>query len=380
MGRSIFRALLLLCLAVLLTPTCSSRPEPPALPAPPAVVPVSAEPVVILQISDIHIDDKPETLALFAGVVDMANSAIHPDITLLTGDLTDQGYEPQMKLFRPVMDKIKGPVYAIPGNHEWQTENAEFYRKYVGTMSHSVDVGRYHLVGLDSTKFDETALAWAKGELLAAKAKGQTNIIFLHHPPRLLKVSLNDAIKKGDVKLVLCGHIHRNTIINQNGVVQVTTTSIKRPIGGDPRGYAIHTLEDGQVNVHFVPLERKDIVAIARPIAALTATGPAAVVRGKSEIHVMFFGGAASPKLTASIDGGAEIRLKRKDGDLFAAPWDSTTVGDGLHQLTVWMTGAAGEAASETISFVVNQRGDYAPAKGTYDDLNNPRISVSVGP
>jgi hypothetical protein len=265
-------------------------------------------------------------------------------------------------------------VFDVAGDHEAKGGGMEHYRKVLGEPTYSFALGKdWLVVGLDSTAIDDTQLAWARKELTAAKTKQRQGIIFIHHNFAGLKDKgvqdkLNALVKETGVKLVLAGHTHDNTVINDGAALQITTTSIMEPRGSDAKGYAIVTLDEGRAAWHFVRLNKTPVVAICNPISKLMTTGPEGVVSGRLALRVKAFDTAKILKVTATVDGGVAIPLSAGTDSLWAGAWDSAGAPDGEHKLRVEASNAEGWTAAEEITFVVSQGKQYAAAPATVSD------------
>ena len=330
------------------------------------------EPIVILNIADLHVTDGG-SMEEFKQVISFANEAIHPQLTYIAGDTPDGGTLEQYQAFRRVMATIQGPVYHVAGDHEAKNGGMANYRKLLGEPTYSFDLGRYHVIALNSAEIDDGQLAWARQDLAAAKRKNLLSLMLIHHNFAGIKEpgfeqKLETLVKDMGVKLVLAGHTHNNTVINDGRSLQITTTSLKTPRGSDPQGYAIVTLDQGRIAWHFVPLGRQPVVAILSPISDLMTTGPEGIARGMVELRVRAFDRAPIRGVTATIDQGSPITLSGGDGNLWTATWDSTTTVDGSHTLIVEATNAEGKKATERIAFVVNQAGTYEPHPASVSD------------
>jgi predicted phosphodiesterase len=332
----------------------------------------SQDPIVILNIADLHVTDAG-SMEEFKQVITFSNAAIKPALTYIAGDTPDGGTLEEYQIYKKEMDALQGPVYNVAGDHEAKGGGMEHYRKVLGEPTYLFDVGRYHIIGLDSTDVDEKQLAWARKDLDTAKKNNLTNIIFIHHDfagikNAATKESLNTLVKEMGVKLVLAGHTHNNIVINDGAGLQITTTSLKAPKGKDPKGYALITLDKGCIAWHFIPLGQQPVIAICSPISKLMTTGAEGVVHGKIELRAKAFDTAEIKSVTASIDGDSPILMTKGQSSLWSAAWDSSTVKDGEHIVTIEAVNANGKTASEEISIIVNLSGAYTPNPATVSD------------
>ncbi|OAT79671.1 hypothetical protein A6P54_16385 [Bacillus sp. MKU004] len=142
----------------------------------------------------------------------------NPDFVVVTGDLMYGQMNPQEYIYEyeetyKMLQKLKVPVYIVPGNHDYYaqdatlTDGAKYWEKYFGPQYFSFDYGPYaHFIGYNSFdwhKFDrsgngtvsvptwggqirEEQLNWIKQDLqknAETAQAGQLKGLFSHHNP-----------------------------------------------------------------------------------------------------------------------------------------------------------------------------------------------------
>ena len=201
---------------------------------------MSAKPVLIAQISDLHI--KPPG-ALAYGRVDTASAlercvaALNaftpkPDLVVISGDLADTPNAEEYEYLKRLLAPLKLPTVGIPGNHDSrELMRAAFpraaYAFPTGALNQSVEIGGLDLVLLDSSvpgrphgELDPSTLQWLAATL--ASSPDRPALLFLHHPPfktgiwhmdhqYLLNAGELAAVVKRHprAQLIAAGHIHR---------------------------------------------------------------------------------------------------------------------------------------------------------------------------
>jgi 3',5'-cyclic AMP phosphodiesterase CpdA len=201
---------------------------------------MSAKPVLIGQISDLHI--KPPG-ALAYGRVDTASAlercvaALNaftpkPDLVVISGDLADTPTAEEYEYLKRLLAPLKLPFVGIPGNHDSrELMRAAFpraaYAFPTGALNQSVEIGGLDLVLLDSSvpgrphgELDAPTLQWLAATL--ASSPDRPALLFLHHPPfktgiwhmdhqYLLNAGELAAVVKRHprAQLIAAGHIHR---------------------------------------------------------------------------------------------------------------------------------------------------------------------------
>lgn len=132
--------------------------------------------------------------------------------------------------FGPSWGRLRDRIgFPVPGNHDWETDNAAGYRDYFGAAAvhdgntwYSADVGTWHVVVLDSTctkvpggcGADSPQVRWLVADLAASSAR--CTLALFHHPrfssgyhgndPAV--APLWDALYAGGADLVVNGHEH----------------------------------------------------------------------------------------------------------------------------------------------------------------------------
>ena len=201
---------------------------------------MSAKPVLIAQISDLHI--KPPG-ALAYGRVDTASAlercvtALNaftpkPDLVVISGDLADTPTAEEYEYLKRLLAPLKLPFVGIPGNHDSrELMRAAFpraaYAFPTGALNQSVEIGGLDLVLLDSSvpgrphgELDAPTLQWLAATL--ASSPDRPALLFLHHPPfktgiwhmdrqYLLNAGELAAVVKRHprTQLIAAGHVHR---------------------------------------------------------------------------------------------------------------------------------------------------------------------------
>jgi 3',5'-cyclic-AMP phosphodiesterase len=201
---------------------------------------MSAKPVFIAQISDLHI--KPPGVLAY-GRVDTASAlercvaALNeftpkPDLVVISGDLADTPTAEEYEYLKRLLAQLKLPFVGIPGNHDSrELMRAAFpraaYAFPTGALNQSVEIGGLDLVLLDSSvpgrphgELDAPTLQWLGATL--ASSPHRPALLFLHHPPfktgiwhmdrqYLLNAGELAAVVKRHprTQLIAAGHVHR---------------------------------------------------------------------------------------------------------------------------------------------------------------------------
>ena len=266
---------------------------------------MSAKPVLIAQISDLHI--KPPG-ALAYGRVDTASAlercvaALNaftpkPDLVVISGDLADTPTAEEYEYLKRLLAPLKLPFVGIPGNHDSrELMRAAFpraaYAFPTGALNQSVEIGGLDLVLLDSSvpgrphgELDAPTLQWLAATL--ASSPDRPALLFLHHPPfktgiwhmdhqYLLNAGELAAVVKRHprTQLIAAGHVHRAILTMFAGIpsticpapnhaVDLDLAELREPsFKIEPPAFHLHTWFPGEgfgsVVTHQVPIGHYD--------------------------------------------------------------------------------------------------------------------------
>jgi outer membrane protein assembly factor BamB/predicted phosphodiesterase len=205
-----------------------------------------------------------------------------PDFVLHCGDITDTGLPGEYERYwQTVPAVLRGRIRHVPGNHEvrWDSTAKGLYREQFGAVPYSFDTGGVHFTGFDPTQpllepghCGAAALEWLDRDLAAA---GGPTLLFQHFPVAGEHDYVDDQaalialIALHDVRVLVAGHVHRETVTRLDGPVQVTLQAVlKEPVfywaelGGGP------ALTISRVTV------AADGTQAGSPVAAVPLTGP----------------------------------------------------------------------------------------------------------
>ncbi len=182
----------------------------------------------IAQISDLHVGSINFVEELLVNAIDDLND-IHPDVTIITGDITDNGYFLEFQKAVTYLDEIKSPILVVPGNHDARHVGDECFEELIKNRYGILKDKKHGLkvIGLDSSEPDldygrvgRSQQNWMAHELRKADKENLYKIIALHHhiiPVPKTGRERNVLSDAGDIlqtlmtekaDLVLSGHKH----------------------------------------------------------------------------------------------------------------------------------------------------------------------------
>ncbi len=205
---------------------------------------------LIAQISDTHFGDPRFDPALAETCLDLVERA-EPDLVLVPGDLTAQGYREEFEQAAEFLGRLSAPWLVVPGNHDERNVGWRTYERLFGPRWHAEDVAfgvatrsrgceSMRVVSCDSAEpdLDDGELGRVRHSWIAERFEGSEDafrVVMLHH--HLVAIpntgrernTVSDAgdvlvgFEKARVDLVLNGHKHVPHVWTVNGVPIVTS-------------------------------------------------------------------------------------------------------------------------------------------------------------
>ncbi len=179
--------------------------------------------VTIAHISDPHVGSPYFVPNLMNRVIVELNE-LEPDVVICSGDLTNEGYRQEYKNWVAYAERLRAPMYTVPGNHDARNVGYLHFEELIGPRHWSVDIAGVRIVGVDSSEPDvnegqvgRERYAWIR-EQFAVPA--DLKVFVLHH--HLLPIpgtgrerstvmdagDLLEALITAGVNIVLSGHKH----------------------------------------------------------------------------------------------------------------------------------------------------------------------------
>jgi 3',5'-cyclic AMP phosphodiesterase CpdA len=163
---------------------------------------------------------------------DLVSPDLAPDVMQGTREATDGDYEAAYAVLRSLLERLTVPFHVLMGNHD---RRGPFRRTMLSEQApetephrYVVDVDGYRLCALDSLDpgkkpgvLGEGQLVWLRDRL--REAADRHAVIAVHH--HAVPIGLSRLDEAGNVRGVLCGHVHLLHEEVRNGVPVVTTPS-----------------------------------------------------------------------------------------------------------------------------------------------------------
>ncbi|HEY2952502.1 MAG TPA: metallophosphoesterase [Verrucomicrobiae bacterium] len=242
----------------------------------------------IALVSDTHTtrgtnNDQPKYRARLDRVMAAANAA-QVDLVLIAGDLTENGSPEETSDFQNQIKGFKAPVLFVPGNHDVgnklipgkggtvSADRVAAFEKTLGPSFHAQTRAGLRVIGVNSpifgSGFEREMAMWDFLEKELARPAPVPTVVFMHYPPFVKQADesggdywniepeprarLLSLLRRGGVRTVFSGHLHRDLTNRHAGILFVTTrpVSFGLPAGKQPEGWTLVTLPaEGEAQV-----------------------------------------------------------------------------------------------------------------------------------
>ena len=227
---------------------------------------------IIAHISDLHVSKADFNEEMFLQAVSEIN-ALQPDMIILTGDLTNNGYYTEFEQATKYLEMFEAPLFAIPGNHDARNLGYQTFEELVGERSWKLTLGdEFTVIGLDTSSPDESRgnigkpqHLWLEHQLDECVINEKFSIVALHHHVISIPQTgrernvLSDAgdvletLTTHEVDLILSGHKHVPNIwrINNTLVVNAGSLCSYKLRGKIKNSYNIYYISEGEIEVYL---------------------------------------------------------------------------------------------------------------------------------
>jgi 3',5'-cyclic AMP phosphodiesterase CpdA len=222
--------------------------------------------VTVAHISDPHLGSPYFVPNLMNRVIVELNE-LAPDVVVVSGDLTTEGYRPEYKAWLAYAERIEAPLLTVPGNHDSRNVGYVHFEDLIGPRMWSRDVEGVRIVGVDSSEPDlnegrigRVHYPWITQEFHDDAA---LKIFVLHH--HLLPIpgtgrerstvtdagDLLEVLIHAGVDVVLSGHKHVPYVwrLEDLYIANAGTVSSMRVRGHGKPCYNVLEFDAGQVRI-----------------------------------------------------------------------------------------------------------------------------------
>jgi 3',5'-cyclic AMP phosphodiesterase CpdA len=196
----------------------------------------------IAHISDLHCGSTYFVPELLHAAIEEIN-AHEPNVVVVSGDLTNEGYLPEFELAQDYLDRLQSPhQVVIPGNHDARNVGYEHFEDVFGTRNSELCTDNLVIVSVDSSEPDLDYGTVGRGQYKwiedSFDREAMLKVFVLHH--HLLPVPgtgrernvVHDAgdtiqcLLRSGVNLVLSGHKHVPHAWRLENMFVVTTGTV----------------------------------------------------------------------------------------------------------------------------------------------------------
>jgi len=166
------------------------------------------------------------------------------------------------------------------------------------------------------------------------------------------------------------GHTHYNELANDGHIIYAATRSTGQVEEGPP-GFSATTIDNGVVSWKFKPIREWPFAMITSPSdRRLMVNSSSAVLRGVVAVRARVWAETMTGVML-SADNAQQQPMHPVEPGIWTAGWDSTTVADGPHSLTVKTRTNNSHTAVDTITVCVDRQGQYHEPRRSPIDYEN---------
>ena len=263
---------------------------------------IAKVPLHIVQLSDIHMGGprsfRPEELASIRKRV----NRIEPDVIVVAGDLTTDGYEAEFREAKGFLDSLEAPQVHISGNHDARNVGYLHFQRYFGSSfnrfrrafdderAERLGATGYTIVGVDSSEPDinegrigRERYPWIREQF---DEPSDIKIFAVHHHlvpipgtgrERNIVTDAGDlllGLTQLDIDIVISGHKHVPNFWGLNGMLICNsgTAGTRRVRGVTPPSWNEILIDASTVKVyvHYEDGRRELAVLFSRKTRAVT--------------------------------------------------------------------------------------------------------------
>ena len=227
---------------------------------------------LIAHISDLHVSASAFDEEVFMLAAQEINN-LDPDMIILTGDLTDNGYYTEFEQVKKYLEVFDAPLFAVPGNHDARNLGYQTFEELIGEKSWKLTMDdMFTVIGLDSSSPDEDKghigtpqHMWLDHQLDECVINENFSIVALHHHvvpipqtgrERNVLSDAGDILKTltgHEVDLVLSGHKHVPNVwkINNTLLVNAGSMSSIKLRGKNKNSYNVYNITDDEIEIYL---------------------------------------------------------------------------------------------------------------------------------
>ena len=336
---------------------------------------------------DLHAshDDRYESLGHLRAMIRLVNRHLsgRVDFAFLPGDNANNGTPEQFQRIVDEVSELKLPLYAIPGDHDYEPGNLDAFNAFAKTvLPTSRVVNEHRCIFLDVVsagrggpdfRLSGPDHQWLERELASSAKDRQPPVVFMHAYPGDVAdgQALAYAFARANVAMVDTGHTHYNELLNDGWVIYAATRSTGQIEEDNGRpGFSVAAVDGGVVSWKFHPLDAAwPFVMITRPSDWRLDRSRTAPRSADGQCVRVLVSDDDVVSVTGSLDGiPIEFSPSADEAAIWQATLPAATANDWL-PLTVTAVTADGRSGEDSISLQTAGHADkhlqHHPALGT---------------
>ncbi len=229
-------------------------------------------------LSDIHVTPGNANESKLIAAVEEINAG-DAEAVIVSGDLTNEGSDVQLRNVKSLLDRITKPLYVIPGNHEnnWSQSACKTFVDLWGNDRFVFSLGNLVVVGMNCGPFMKMGDGHIKQEdliwldkTLGERVQPGMKVLSINHYPILDDLDnyrdYVSVLKKYPVITHQCGHYHRWRLYETDGINGVIVRALD--MGNGDYGYTLMDvdLEKNWIHVYNKTIGKEPVVVYAYKI------------------------------------------------------------------------------------------------------------------
>ncbi|MBC7114408.1 MAG: metallophosphoesterase [Archaeoglobi archaeon] len=217
----------------------------------------------IAHISDLHISSRDFVKKCGENLLRLLDS-IKPDLVIVTGDLTDQGYMHEYERAEEFLNEIKAEKLIVPGNHDSRNSGDILFEDFFGTRFPVYENREIIVLGIDSSEPDiDDGHVGRENYPRVTEIEGleKIKVVAMHHHlipipgtgrERNIPVDSGDFLKvctESEINLILSGHKHIPWVwkLENTHLITAGTATTRRLKGKSTQSFNLLEIEDGRI-------------------------------------------------------------------------------------------------------------------------------------
>jgi len=215
---------------------------------------LSAQQARFAVVSDTHIGAGSAAEAL-ESVVAGINSRPGVEFVVVAGDITEKGRLTEFVEAKKILDGLKVPYYAVPGNHDshWIGHGLTNFLKTWPEDRFFFQRGSDVFIGLNSWDSGHLApedIAWLEGKLAAVPLSAEV-FLFVHYPPETIDnwFRAHNLLHNRRAHII-SGHVHKTQLLAKRGISVSTGRAAIAKNNADTWGFLL--VEETSDRINFL--------------------------------------------------------------------------------------------------------------------------------